>query len=110
MKKKIKKICLNCLFWSIIVIVLITLLFYFIEQDECKGITDTSMKANCYTDLAESSGDLSYCENYPYYFDECLDFADPQREADENILNSICDANTDSSRKENCYEYIEENY
>ena len=68
------------------------------------------MKANCYTDLAESSGDLSYCENYPYYFDECLDFADPQREADENILNSICDANTDSSRKENCYEYIEENY
>ena len=118
MRKRVKKICYNCLLWSLIVIVLISLFFYLIDSGEeeiivdstCEGISDTSMKADCYTRMAKESGNIEYCENYPYYFDECLDFADQSIEAEIDDLEEICEANTDSSRKEDCYEYIEENY
>ena len=103
MKKKNKLILIG-------IVLLILFALYLSYGDGTCDISDTSLRAECYTSLAEETGDVSYCSNEAYYFDDCIDAADPNREASTDDLTEVCEAVTDSSRKEDCYQYIEENY
>ncbi len=76
----------------------------------CESISDSQNKAECYTELARTTGEVGYCTNTNYWFEECLEIADPNFEADIDVLNEVCESVTDSSKRNECYEYVEENY
>ena len=95
------------IFWVLVIIfILISIILLFSSSNPCEDITDTSQRAYCYGSL----GDVSKCTEEAYYFDTCLDSVDPLREASMSELEEVCEAVTDTSRREDCYEYVSENY
>lgn len=80
------------------------------EDAGCSAIADSEDRADCYTLLAKNTGNVEYCVNANYWFDECLDMADPNRVADSEDLLEVCGAVTDSSKRAECFEYVETNY
>jgi hypothetical protein len=95
-------------YWIILIIILVLIgfIFLFSSSNPCDDITDTSQRALCYGSL----DDISYCMEEPYYFDSCLDSVDPDRLASISELEEVCNAVTDTSRKEDCFVYLDENY
>ncbi len=90
----------------VILLVLIGAILLFSNSNPCEDITDTSQRADCYASL----GNVAYCKQEAYYFDDCLDRVDPTRKASISEVEEVCNVITDTSRREDCYLYAEENY
>tara|TARA_Y100000310_G_C20495624_1_gene721388 strand:- start:393 stop:683 length:291 start_codon:yes stop_codon:yes gene_type:complete len=84
------------------VVIGIVLLF---PSEPCAEFSDSSQKASCYADLALETGDLSYCSHY--WFDDCLNEVDPLY---EGSVEGVCEGISDTSRMEDCFEFVDENY
>ena len=91
---------------GLVLIIVVIAIILFIPSEPCSEFTDSSQRANCFASL----GEVSYCAEEAYYFDTCLDSVDPLREASMSDLEEVCEAVTDTSRREDCYEYLSENY
>jgi len=87
------------------VLVTVLIIALFGSDNPCSEFTDTSQRANCFASL----GDVSYCAEESYYFDRCLD-NDVNREASVSDVEKVCNSIIDTSRREDCFEYLEENY
>tara|TARA_Y100000310_G_scaffold345702_1_gene468504 strand:+ start:3962 stop:4324 length:363 start_codon:yes stop_codon:yes gene_type:complete len=104
------------IFSALLLLGLIASYFFYISGSEnygdssCDIIADSQERADCYTRLAANTGNVGYCINTNYWFEECLDTADPNHAADSELLQEICNAVTDSSKRVECSEYVEENY
>lgn len=80
------------------------------DNSGCGSIADSEERAGCYTLYAKNTGKAIYCTHANYWFDDCLDQADPNRVAEEEDLQAVCEAVVDSSRRMECFEYLVENY
>lgn len=94
----------------LVLLLLLTLGYFFIaRKDPCASITDSSQQRDCYINQAINSGDISYCK-LDYYTQKCLEEADPKHEADKATVSSFCEAVSDSSKRNECLGFVNENY
>ncbi len=80
------------------------------SDSSCSTIADSQLRADCYTQLAKTTGEVGYCINTNYWFEECLEISDPNHAANSETLQEVCEAVSDSSKREECFEYVENNY
>ncbi|MFA6888816.1 MAG: hypothetical protein WC254_04955 [Candidatus Woesearchaeota archaeon] len=94
---------------GIIILIIIGIILYFLLRNPCSSIKDSSQQADCYTELAVSTGNIKYC-TVNYYTQDCLKKADPQYNANKETATDICQKVSDSSKREECLQYVNMNY
>ncbi len=91
------------------VIIILLGIFTFYNNDPCKSITDTSQQAECYMQQAVATGDITYC-TVNYYTQKCLEKADPTYNAPKQDAISVCQKVVDTSKRNECLQYVNTNY
>ncbi len=102
---------MNILIVSVVVLLLIISVWFlfFNNNDPCADIIDSSQRADCYIELAQITSNVEYC-NVNYYTQKCLKEADPRHTADKEDVKELCEQVTDTSTRNDCLMYVENNY
>jgi len=93
----------------IILALAVGIFFLFYDSDPCTSITDSSQHSDCYIDLAVTTGDISYCD-VNYYTLDCITETDPLHQSDKETATVLCQKITDTSTRNTCQVYVDENY
>lgn len=92
-----------------ILVLFIGILLYILLQNPCSSIQDSSQRAECYTAVAVSTGNVKYC-TVNYYTQDCIEQADPQHTANKDEITALCEKVIDSSRRNKCLQYVNAKY